>query len=150
MREGKLRCDGYPKAALYTQASSLENLAIDRIRSIIERQHPIRSERRFIRVRHKYELDAVLQGEDRTFLIEIKYLKQTLSLSIIEEWMTRLLRVADEFGDKEASCYLVIVAFEGISLRKTREQISKVSYDFGSKPVQVVVLGEGELPPPMT
>lgn len=143
--EGKLRGDGYPKRALYTLTSSLDNLAIDRIRSLIEKHHLIRSDRRFVRVQRSYELDAVLQGEDKTFLIEVKYLKRTLSLSILEGWMTRFLRVADLFGDREASCYLVIVAFEGISLRETREQISKVTYDFGSKLVQVVVVGESEL-----
>jgi hypothetical protein len=58
MKEGKVRCDGFPRSALYTLASSPENLAINRVRQLIEKEYDIRSERRFVRVKQRFEIDG--------------------------------------------------------------------------------------------
>ncbi len=145
-KKGKLRCDGYPKATLYTLTSSLENLAIDHIKTLIKEHHPILTERRFVRIRHKHELDAVFESDKETFLIEVKFLKNPIKIMLLEEWMTRFLAAANEFGDdKTLFCYLVMVALEGVSLTETQMLISQVSYDFGNKPLRIVVFDESEL-----
>ena len=96
-KEGKLRCDGYPRSSLYTDALSPENLALDHIRSIIETKHSIDWERRFVRVNRKYEVDAVFEAGDSTYLVEVKYIQDIISLSKLDHWLRNLLAVAKKF-----------------------------------------------------
>lgn len=145
MKEGKVRCDGFPKSALYTLASSPENLAINRVRELIEKDHEIRSERRFVRVKQRYEIDGVIEADRITFLVEIKYVKSLLDPSRLDEWLARLLKIGREFEAEQVVCYLALVVFDKALFESVESQVEKMTYDTATLAMRILVLSNDEL-----
>jgi hypothetical protein len=145
MKEGKIRCDGFPRATLYTLASSPENLAIDRVRELIEKEHGIRSERRFVRVKQRFEIDGVIEADRITFLVEVKYVKSPLDFSRLDDWLTGLLKIGREFGAEQFVCYLVLVVFDKALFESVKNQVKKMTYDTGAVDTRILVLSKDEL-----
>lgn len=149
-REGKVRCDGYPNKSLYTSTSSLENLAIDRVRDLIEEQVTVTWERRFVRVgrRPGYELDAVFKTAQLiTFLVEVKHLKDSRLSKHHTDVIMRLARLAKEFQkkSKEVICYLVLVALDDSFLAPLTKQINSFTFDTGDVETRIILLSKNEL-----
>jgi predicted DNA-binding transcriptional regulator len=145
MKEGKIRCDGFPRAALYTLASSTENLAVDHVRELIRKEHNIRSERRFVRVKHRFEVDAVIETDDITFLVEVKYLKSSLDPSKLDDWLTDLLKIGQEIGAEKFACYLALVVFDETLSESVRNQVKRITYDTAAIDTRVLVISKDEL-----
>lgn len=145
MKEGKIRCDGFPRSALYTLASSTENLAVDHVRELIRKEHNIRSERRFVRVKHEFEVDAVIEADEITFLIEVKYLKSSLEPSKLDDWLTGLLKIGQEIGAEKFACYLALVVFDKTLLESVTNQVKRITYDTDAIDTRVLVISKDEL-----
>lgn len=145
MKEGKVRCDGFPRSALYTLASSPENLAIDRVRELIEKEHAIHSERRFVRVKQIFEIDCVIEASRITFLVEVKYLKSALDPSRLNNWLTGLLKIGREFGAEQLVCYLALVVFDIALFESVKNQVKKMTYDTATVDTRILVLSKDEL-----
>jgi len=145
MKEGKIRCDGFPRSALYTLASSPENLAIDRVRELIGKDHDIRSERRFVRVKQRFEIDGVIEADRITFLVEVKYVKSVLDPSRLDDWLTGLLKIGREFGAGRFVCYLALVVFDKALFESVKNQVKKMTYDTAAIDTRILVLSKDEL-----
>jgi len=145
MKEGKVRCDGFPRSALYTLASSSENLAIDRVRELIEKDHNIRSERRFVRVKQRFEIDGVIEADHITFLVEVKYVQSALYPSRLDDWLTRLLKIGREFGAKQLICYLVLVVFDKAVFESVESLVKKMTYDTAAADTRILVFSKDKL-----
>lgn len=145
MKEGKVRCDGFPRSGLYTSASSPENLAIDRVRDLIEKEHDIRSERRFVRVKRRFEIDSVLEADRITFLVEVKYVNSALEPSRLDAWLTSLLRIGREFRAEHLVCYLALVVFDKALFESVESQVKRMTYDTAEVDTIILVFSKDEL-----
>jgi ribosomal protein S25 len=130
-KEGRLRCDGFPKRALYTQADSLENLALDQFRKNIEANHKIISERRYVRVSRIYEVDAILKTDDSVHLVEVKYVRKEISPDTLDQWTMQLLTLAAQFPGQSTECHLLLVAATPELSVSTRNLTKRISFDSG-------------------
>ena len=145
MKEGNVRCDGFPKSALYTLASSPENLAIDRVRELIEKEHIIRSERRFVRVKRRFQIDGVIEADGITFLVEVKYVKSAFDPSRLYDWLTVLLQIGREFGAERLVIYLVLVVFDKALFESVKAQVKQITYDTSPIDTRILVFSNEEL-----
>jgi hypothetical protein len=145
MKEGKVRCDGFPRKALYTLSSSPENLAIDRVRELIDKENSIRSEKRFVRVKQRFEIDGVIEADRITFLVEVKYVKSALDPSRLDDWLTGLLKIGREFGAERFVFYLALVVFDKALFESVKTQVKQITYDTAAVDTRILVLSKDEL-----
>ena len=145
MKEGKIRCDGFPRSALFTLVASPENLAIDRVRKIIETEHLIDSERRFVRVKRRYEVDAVFESKQTSFLVEVKFVQAMLAPSRLDDWIMKFLTVSKEFRAERLICYLVLLVFDHSLLDAVQDQVRKITYDTEGIDIRILVFSKNEL-----
>lgn len=146
IKEGKVRCDGFPRKTLYTLASSTENLAIDHIRDIIESKNKIDQERRFVRVKQRFEVDAVFESRQTKFLVEVKFVKSIITPSRLNDWLNRFISVAREFKAERIVCYLVLVVFDNSILEPIQKEVKeRFTYDTGEVETRILVLSKEEL-----
>jgi hypothetical protein len=144
--EGKLRCDGFPRHTLYTLASSLENMAIDHIRDkFIAPNYRLLSERRFIKIRHKYEIDALLECEERTFLVEIKFFSSGSPSVQIAAGYEHLAEAAANFSQGLIAGYLVLVVKEPDNYEAVKRQVDRMTFDTQKLPLRCVVVSRKDL-----
>ena len=144
-RSGVLRADGVPRATIYTLAASVENLTLDKVREKVESTREILSERRFVRVRHAYDIDSILTCEDKTFIVEAKFLQSRQIVDRLDNWIMQLLAVAKEFSGKPVDCILAVVCMVGVDVEHIKQQVKAVTFASGSVPIQVLVFGEDEI-----
>jgi len=146
VKEGKVRCDGFPRKALYTLASSTENLAIDHIRDLIESKSKIDQERRFVRVKQRFEVDAVFEARHTKFLVEVKFVKSIINPGRLNDWLNRFISVSREFKADQIVCYLVLVVFDNNILESVQKEMKKhITYDTGDVETRILVLSKEEL-----
>lgn len=144
-KAGLLRADGFPKRTIYTPAHSLENRILDAVRKQLSNTHDVLSERRFIRVGKIYEVDALLESDAITFLVEAKVLRKPDILSHLDHWVMQLLNVAKEYPSQKVACILAVACLADADASDVRKQIASFTFDSGTLSVQVLVFSEKEL-----
>lgn len=142
---GLLRADGFPTATVFTLAFSVENLTLDAVRDGVISSHVLLSERRFVVVRQRYDIDAVLTCEDRTFIVEAKHLVTINNARRLDNWILNLLNVAKDFPGKPTACILAITCHSKVFADSIKKEVASLTYDSGKIPVQVLVFEEDEL-----
>lgn len=142
VKEGKLRCDGYPRSSLYTLASSLENLALDHIRFLIRAEHEIDSERRFVRVKRIHEIDGVIVAGDTTYLTEVKYVQQSMDPSILDRWLLQLITISRDFNAVSIVGILAIVVFDDSLMTSVQKIVNRITYDAGEVEIRIHVFSK--------
>ncbi len=145
-KTGQLRADGFPKHTIYTPSKSLENRILDAAREKLSEAHGVLSERRYVRIGRMYEIDALLESEDMTFVIEAKILRNQDLVSRLDRWVLQMLNVAKEFRTERIACVLAVACLGGVNAADVKKQIAGFTFDSGSVPVQILVLSEAELP----
>lgn len=145
MKEGKVRCDGYPHSSLYTLASSSENLALDHIRFLIRAEHAVNSERRFVRVKRIHEIDGVFESGDSLYLAEIKHVRQTIDPSTLDQWLLQLFTIAKDFSAVRIVGFLALVVFDDHIMSSVQKIVNKFTYDTGGLEIRILVLSMTEL-----
>ena len=145
MKEGKVRCDGYPRSSLYTLASSPENLALDHIRFLIRAEHAVDSERRFVRVKRIHEIDGVFESGDSLYLAEIKHVRQTIDPSKLDQWLLQLFTIAKDFSAVRIVGFLALVVFDDHIMSSVQKIVNKFTYDTGGLEIRILVLSMTEL-----
>ena len=145
MKEGSVRCDGFPRSALYTLTSSPENLALDHIRAVVQSEAELESERRFVRVKRMHEIDGVFEAGDTTYCAEVKYIRQALSPSKLDDWLLQLLTVAKELRASRLVGILALVVFEDSHMTEVQRTVQQFTYDAGNIDLRILVLGKSEL-----
>jgi hypothetical protein len=143
-KEGKLRQDGFPRS-IFTLTNSIENRAIDKIKSILEIKGDIIFERRFVKVQRKYDIDALLKNNDQTFLIEIKYMRSQFSNRILNIAYTQLIDAAKELKEKNLELYLIIVTPTKVLKNKIKKVVENYTFDSKVYPFIIVALAEEDL-----
>jgi len=137
-KEGRLRRDGFPRRTVYTLADSLENRAIDFARAEIEKEDRILSERRFVRIKSLHEADAILSSKDRTYVVEVKLIRDVAREEVLDRGVRQLCRIAEEFRPRPLIGYLVLVVHRSEQLSRIEKLVSRLTFD--DKNVEIRVL----------
>jgi len=109
MKNKLIRKDTYPgsRGSIYSLTNSIDNKAIDLfiIRELDRTQ--IISDYRYIRLKLKYEIDALIKSTNLNYLIELKYMTK-YSTNIIESGIKQLLRI-EELIDVEPLILILLL-----------------------------------------
>lgn len=143
--EGLARRDGFPRRSLYTLAGSIENRALDLVRDeYVVPSYRLLSERRFVRA-GSYELDAVLECEERTFLVEIKFQRSAEASSQIKSGAQHLVSAANHFPERALGGYLVLVVWDHEHYSAVKQQVAGMTLDSANLPIIVLAVAKEDL-----
>ncbi len=146
IKEGILREDGFPKHSVYTLTSSVENLAIDRIRDNLRQRIDIVSERRFVRIGHTYEADAMFECESSLFIVEVKQAPTAIPIDRIAETVERLQRLASQFPrHQKIYCILALVINDAEAAVAMKSRFDKLSFNTNVAPIDIQVFIRDDL-----
>jgi hypothetical protein len=110
MKERLVRKDTYPgsRSSVYSLTNSLDNLAVDHfIKNNLESEE-IYSDYRFVRLKSKYEIDALIKTSKTNYIIETKFLRK-ISTEILNKGIQQLLILEEEINLEPVSLVLLIV-----------------------------------------
>ena len=144
--EGLVRQDGFPGRTLYTLASSLENEVIDYVRDkFVVPRYRLLSERRFVRVGRNLQIDAVLECEERMFLIEIRLVRSQAPTPQIEGGVRHLVRAASGFSQHTLGGYLVLIVLDPENYDTVKRQVERITLNADNLPVIVLPVLKDEV-----
>lgn len=143
-KEGKLRQDGFPRS-IYTLANSYENLAIEKLKKELKEKTEILSDRRFVRVKGKYEIDALLKGNNLTFLIELKFVRNSLESEALLKAYDQLTKAGDTFHEDNIELYLILIVDDDVSKKALEKSNQHISFDSGNYPFIIKVYSKNDL-----
>lgn len=145
-KSGHLRADGFPKHTRYTPAQSIENQILDAAAEDLSRTYGILSERRYVRIKRMYEVDALLESADTTFVVEAKVLRKPDIVTRLDTWVPRILTVAREFPSERVACVIAVGLLEDVNAMEVREQVAGITFDSSDIPVRLMIFPENEIP----
>lgn len=145
VKEGKVRCDGYPRSSLYTLSSSPENLALDHIRSLIIAEHVVESERRYVRIKRIYEIDGVFEAGDSIYLAEIKFVRQVIGPSTLDQWLLKIPKIAKDISAVHKVGILALVVLDDGVISSVQKIVNRFTYDTEGIEIRILVLSMTEL-----
>ncbi|HBA86324.1 MAG TPA: hypothetical protein DCZ95_19765 [Verrucomicrobia bacterium] len=146
VKAGQLRADGFPKHTIYTPAKSLENRILDVARQKLSQTHGVLSERRYVRIGKMHDIDAILESEDITFIVEAKILRSADLISRLDSWVLQMLNVAKDLHAEKIACVLAVACLDEATADTVKKQASGFTFDSGSVPVEIMVFSESDLP----
>ena len=144
-KTGQLRADGFPKHTIYTPSKSLENRVLNAARQKLSETYYVLSERRYVRIKRMYEIDALFESEEMTFIVEAKILRNQDLVSRLDNWVLQLLKVAKEFRAERIACVFAISCLGDANVDDVKKQVAALTFDSGSVPVKILVFSESEL-----
>lgn len=139
--DGTLRRDGYPRHTLFTLADSLENQAIDFVRDeILGRPYRVVSERRYLRIRQTpFDIDAVIECEERIFLVELKRVRGIRIDHAIKTGKNHLGAAAAAFPHTDLGGVLVFLVDGSTAFDTVTEQLKRITLDLEELPIRWAV-----------
>jgi len=146
VKNGKLRADGFPKHTIYTPVKSIENRTLDAVKIKLSKKYGELSDRRFVRLNNKYEIDAILKSKNSTFIVEAKILKHRFNIGVFERWINRLIDVVEEYKRGNTSCVLAIACSDEIDIENLKTQVNLLTLDTGSVLMEFMFFSYNELP----
>jgi hypothetical protein len=110
MREKLIRKDIYPgsKNPIYSLTNSFDNLAMDYFIDNIKESEEIFGDYRYVKIKNKYEIDAIIKTNKTNYIIETKFIKE-YNLSAIHRGIQQLLKVEEEINLLPTTLTLIIV-----------------------------------------
>lgn len=110
MQKKIVRKDTYPgsKNSVYSLNNSLDNLAVDYFIKNNLKTEEIFGDYRFVRLKSRYEIDALIKTSKTNYVIETKFLRH-ISTSILNTGIQQLLRIEEEINLEPISLVLLIV-----------------------------------------
>jgi DNA-binding transcriptional ArsR family regulator len=110
MKEKLVRKDTYPgsRNSVYSLNNSLDNLAVDYFIRNHLKSEEVLGDYRFVKLKNKYEIDALIKTSKTNFIIETKFLSQ-ISTSILNKGIQQLLRIEEEINLEPISLVLLVV-----------------------------------------
>lgn len=144
-KEGKLRQDGFPYKTVYTLADAYENLAINKFKSDIEQKAEIISDRRYVKIKSRYEVDALMKSTDKTFIIEVKLINSILSSELLKNYYYQLMNSAQSLEEKNIEVCLILVTIDSELKTQMSNLINNISFDTYVYPLRVIVYSRKDL-----
>ena len=75
----------------------------------------------------------------------MKYIRQALSPSKLDDWLLQLLTVAKELRASRLVGILALVVFEDSHMTEVQRTVQQFTYDAGNIDLRILVLGKSEL-----
>ena len=110
MKRKIVRKDTYPgsRNSVFSLNNSLDNLAVDYFIQNNLKSEEIFGDYRFVRLKSRYEIDALIKTSKTNYIIETKFLRQ-ISTSILNKGIQQLLRIEEEINLEPVKLILLIV-----------------------------------------
>lgn len=111
LKRNIIRKDTFPgsRSSVYSLASSLDNRAIDYfIKEIIPRDEKIISDYRYVRLKSRYEIDALVKTSNANYVIELKYSNSGL-ISMINRGVEQLMKIEEYLEMESIKLVLLII-----------------------------------------
>lgn len=120
MKENIVRRDTYPGSgkANFSYSASIENRAIDDFAKHLKTE--IHSDNRFVRVRQRYEVDAIIQTSLMNYVIEVKSLDNFLTKSV-DEAVKQLMAVEEHIKLSPLKLVLIIATKKKFEMQLLEE-----------------------------
>lgn len=126
MKKKIVRKDTYPgsRRSVYSLNNSLDNLAVDYFIRNMLKSEEILGDYRFVKLKNRYEIDALIKASKRNYIIETKFLRQISTSIILNNGIQKLLRIEEEINLEPIRLILLIVG----SLKSIQEvELEKLS-----------------------
>lgn len=119
MKNKLVRKDTYPgsRTSVYSLNNSLDNLAVDYFISNNLQSEEVYGDYRFVRLKSRYEIDALIKTSKTNYIVETKFLQQ-VSMSILNKGIQQLLHLEEEINLEPISLILLVVG--------SKESISRI------------------------
>ncbi len=113
MKNKLIRKDTYPgsRTSVYSLNNSLDNLAVDYFISNYLQSEEVYADYRFVRLKSRYEIDALIKTSKTNYIVETKFLRQ-VSMSILNKGIQQLLHLEEEMNLEPISLILLVVGSE--------------------------------------
>jgi len=112
-KEGKVRKDIFPGSlyANYSRKDSFVNWAIDKyIESSIKKYENVLSDVRYFRILNKYDIDAIIETQSTTCIVEVKSISKYIDSKVIEKGIKQLLTIEEGYkASKPLKLVLIFV-----------------------------------------
>ena len=105
-----IRKDTYPgsKSSVYSLSNSYDNLVIDNFIGTLLNSDKVVGDYRYVRLRNRYEIDALIKTTKTNYIVETKYLRDDSSISI-NRGIQQLLKIEEELDLVPLTLALVLV-----------------------------------------
>lgn len=116
LKEKLVRKDAYPgsRNSVYSLTNSLDNLAIDHFIRNTLKPEEIYGDYRFVRLKSRFEIDALIKTSKANYIIETKFLRK-ISTDILIKGIQHLLKIEEEINLEPVFLVLLIVgSFDSI------------------------------------
>ena len=111
LKRNIIRKDTFPgsKSSVYSLAYSLDNKSIDFfIKEFIPKDEKVLSDYRYVRLKSRYEIDAIVKTDRTNYVIELKYSK-TQTTRIINRGVEQLMNIEEYLEMEPIDLILLIV-----------------------------------------
>lgn len=110
MKKKLVRKDIYPgnRSSVYSLTNSLDNLVVNYFIKKHLESEDIYGDYRFVRLKNRYEIDALIKTSKTNYIIETKFLQQ-ISSAIINNGIKQLLKLEEEINLEPIFLILLIV-----------------------------------------
>jgi hypothetical protein len=111
LKRNIIRKDTFPGSisSVYSLVSSFDNMAIDYfIKEIIPKDEKVISDYRYVRLKSRYEIDALIKTENTNYVIELKYSKSG-TISMINRGVEQLIKIEEYLEMEPINLVLLIV-----------------------------------------
>jgi hypothetical protein len=146
LKNNLLRKDTYPgsMSSVYSLVNSTDNRAIDFfIQEIIPKDEKVISDYRYVRLRSRYEIDAIIKTEKTNYIVELKYSK-TESDILLNRGIEQLILIEEQIKIEPIELILIIVTL------KLKNKISEVKEFTGKRNLKVYRINEDLITSPKT
>jgi len=143
LKKKLIRKDTYPgsRGSIYSLSNSLDNRSIDYFINKTLSKREIISDYRYVRLKNKYEIDAIIKTSKSNYLIELKYISK-YNRNIINRGIYQLLKIEEEIDIEPLSLVLLIVT--------NKEEIDKINIkEFEIKSnLRIILIDKNEITKP--
>lgn len=110
-----IRKDTYPgsKSSVYSLSNSYDNLVIDKFIETNLNSDKVVGDYRYVRLRNRYEIDALIKTTKTNYIVETKYLRDNSSNSI-NRGIQQLLKIEEEIHIVPLTLALILVGHKEI------------------------------------
>jgi DNA-binding Lrp family transcriptional regulator len=144
LKRNIIRKDTFPgsRSSIYSLASSFDNRAIDYfINERIAKDENVIGDYRYVRLKSKYEIDAIVKTDLTNYVIELKYYK-SISINVLSRGVEQLIKIEEHLDLQPINLVLIIVV-----PRQSIKQIEQHSFA-GKRNLKIQLIEEEKITTP--
>ncbi len=138
LKNNVIRKDTYPgsRSSVYSLVKSSDNRVIEYfLKEIIEKDENVIGDYRYVRLKSKYEIDAIIKTERTNYVIELKYKTNDFS-SVLNHGIKQLIKIEEHINLEPLELILIIVM-----PRQKKKSIEKQSF-IGKRNLKIHIIEE--------